>query len=115
MRAYKIYDELDMEELGDIKKGQISALLDEADASLSSDKPYGIGLYRSEEDFVEIRPVGHSGYLIWSDRLSTPRGFMGLLSRKKRIEKIIENRAQAIEAAICYMEQSRDEFEQKYR
>ena len=116
MNAYKTIDS-DIEELGEVTKEQIQNLLnglDELDALLSEDKICSIGLCRSETDFMEIRPVGKSQYLIWSDRISASKGLMGKLFGKRHIEKVVEGRAQAIEAANFYMEHPRDEFEQKY-
>ena len=114
MRAYKAFDDSEMEELGDIAKEQIPALVDEADESLSGDRQFGIGLYRSEQDFMEVRPVGKSEFLIWSDVISASKGIVGLLSRKKHIQKVVQGRDKAIESASDYWDMARDAFEQKY-
>ena len=117
MHAYKAYDESGIEELGDVSKDQIAALIEQADASLATGKHFGIGFYRTEKDFLEIRPVGKSEYMVWSDRIAgnTNAGFLGLFSRAKRhIDMIVTGREKAIEAVWYYMDYSREAFEQKY-
>ncbi|MDR7134081.1 hypothetical protein J2X06_001265 [Lysobacter niastensis] len=113
MRAYKAFDESGIEELGPVSKDQVPALIAAAEASLSGES-FGVGLYRSKKDFMEVRPVGKSEYLIWSDRISDGVGVLGWLTRKQHIEKIVNGQAQAIEAALYYMDFSRDAFERKY-
>jgi len=78
MRAYLAYDDSGIKELGDVSKDDLPALIEQADASLATHKQCGVGLYRSEKDFLEIRPAGKSEYLIWSDRLA-PRRLLDLL------------------------------------
>jgi hypothetical protein len=117
MRPYKAYDESGIEELGDDSKDQISSLIEQADTSLATDKQFGIGFYRTEKDFLEIRPVGKSEYMIWSDRIARNAnvGFLGLFSKaKSHIDLIVSGREKAIEAVLYYMNYSREAFEQKY-
>ena len=117
MRAYKAYDESGIEELGDVSKDQISSLIELADASLESKKQFGVGFYRSEKDFLEIRPIGKSEFMVWSDRIvkSASSGLMGFFQKKKsNIDKIVVGRDAAIEAVSYYMDYSREAFEQKY-
>ena len=112
MRAYKGFEESGIEELGPVSGEQVADLIAAAEASLSN-KPYGLGLYRSKKDFVGIRPVGDSEYLVWSDRISGG----GLLARffsSGHIEKVVRSRAEAVEAALYYMDSSREAFERKY-
>ena len=117
MRAYKVYDESGIEELGDVSKDQVSSLIEQAEASQASEKQFSIGFYRSENDFVEIRPVGKSEFIVWSDRIikNTNSGFLGFFQKKKsHIDRIVSGRESAIEAASYYMDYSRAAFEQKY-
>ncbi len=117
MRAYLAHDDGGTEELGEAKKEQVLSLIDRAEASLATEKQFGVGFYRSEQDFLEVRPVGKSQYMIWSDVIAsnTGSGFLGLLSKKKaHIEKVVVGREAAAEAANCYMDFSREAFERKY-
>lgn len=117
MRAYFAYDTGGMEELGETSQEQIPSLIARADASLSTDNQFGVGLYRSDDDFVEIRPVGNGEYLIWSDIIAvgSDRGFLSLLfGRKQHIDKVVAGRDLATAAAYDYMERSRAEFERRY-
>jgi len=117
MRAYKAYDESGIEELGDVSKDQVSLLIEQADASLTTAKQFGVGFYRTEKDFLEIRPVGKSEYMVWSDRIAgnTNTGFLGFFSKAKRhIDTTVTGREKAVEAVLYYMDYSREAFEQKY-
>jgi hypothetical protein len=118
MRAYLAYDEGGIDELGAIDKEQVVSLIEKADASLRTKKQFGVGFYRSEKDFLEIRPVGKSEYMIWSDIISGGGGSSGLLGffsmRKTHIDKIVAGRETAAEAVFYYMDHSREAFERKY-
>lgn len=114
MRAYKSFDESGEEDLGDIPNSQIPGLLDESEASQTEKNPFSLTLCRSNEDFVTITPVGKSSYLVYSDRIAGRKGFLASLFMQKPIQKIVEGRAKAIQAAMDYIESSREEFEQKY-
>lgn len=117
MRAYFAYDEGGIEELGETTKEQMLSLIEQAEASLIGDKQFGVGFYRTERDFFEVRPVGKSQYMLWSDLISDSgnRGFVARLLRKKtHIEKIVAGRDLAVAAAYDYLESSREEFERKY-
>ncbi len=117
MRAYLAYDDGAIEELGDIERGQVASLIEKADGSLASDRQFGIGLYRNERDFFEIRPVGKSEYMLWSDIIakSQSSGLLGFLfKRKTHIDKVVSGRDTAAEAALYYMEYSREAFERRY-
>jgi hypothetical protein len=116
MRAYFAYDEGGIEELGETTREQVVSLIEKAEASLSGDKQFCVGFCRSERDFFEVRPVGKSQYMLWSDIISGggKRGFVArFLQRKTHINKIVE-RDLAVAAAYDYFECSREEFELKY-
>lgn len=117
MRAYIAYDEGGIDELGEIDKEQVASLIDKADASLNVEKQFGVGFYRSKKDFLEIRPVGKSQYMVWSDLIANKQS-SGLLSffswGKANLDKIVIGRDAAIEAVYYYMDYSREAFEQKY-
>ena len=117
MRAYFAYDEGRIEELGETTKEQVLTLIEQAEASLAKDKQFGVGFYRTERDFFEVRPVGESQYILWSDLIadSGNRGFVARFLRSKtHIEKIVDGRVLAAAAAYDYFECSREEFERKY-
>lgn len=117
MRAYFAYDEGGIEELGERTREQVSALIEQAEASLTGDKQFGVGFYRSERDFFEVRPVGKSQYMLWSDLIADrgKRGFVArFLQKKSHIEKVVDGRDLAVAAAYDYFECSREEFERKY-
>jgi hypothetical protein len=117
MRAYKAYVESGIEECGEIAKAEVSSLIAQADAALNTDQHFAVGFYRSEKDFVEIRPVGKSEYMVWSDRITAnaSSGFLGFFAKSKRhIDSIVTSREQAVEAVFYYMDHSRKAFEQKY-
>ena len=86
MRAYFAYDEGGIEELGEATREQVPLLIKQAEASLSGGKQFGVGFYRTERDFVEVRPVGKSQYMIWSDLISGNgnRGFLARLLQRRR-------------------------------
>lgn len=65
MRAYFAYDEGGIEEIGEATREQVLSLIEQAKASLTKDKQFGVGFYRSERDFFEVRPVGKSQYMLW--------------------------------------------------
>ena len=116
MQAYKSFVESGIEELGEITKDQIPMLFDAAEKALEAPDEniqFALGFCRSEKDFLEITPVGKSQYLIWSDRIAPKKGIAGWFGRK-RIEKIVTGRDQAIEAALYYWEHERGEFEETY-
>lgn len=118
MRAYLACDEGGIDELGAIDREQVAKLIDKANASLLTKKQFGVGFYRSERDFLEIRPVGGSEYMVWSDIISGGGGSSGLigffLKRKAHIEKIVAGREEAVEAVYYYMDHSREAFERQY-
>ena len=117
MRAYIAYNEDGIEELGDINKERVIFLIDSAYASLASEKQFWVGFYRSEKDFLEIRPVGKSECMIWSDVIAKSQS-LGLLEfffrRKIHISKIVVGPEAAAEAVYYYIDYSREEFELKY-
>jgi len=119
VRGYLCYDEHGIEELGEVHEDDLPALLDRADAALSGNRQFGIGLYRSKQDFFEIRPVGKSEYMLWSDRIVGRRGagFWGWLAwllAKAQIDQTVQGRSTALAAASYYMSHTRDAFERKY-
>ncbi|MDR2240788.1 MAG: hypothetical protein LBE33_10125 [Zoogloeaceae bacterium] len=118
MNAYLTYDDGRIIELGEIEKSGVLALIEKAESSLSlpQEEYFGVGFCRNEDDFVEIRPVGKSQYMIWSDIIAEKkRGFLGLFSgRGAHIEKIVVGTSAAADAAYYYMDHSREEFETEY-
>jgi hypothetical protein len=117
MRAYFAYDEGGIEELGETTRERVPSLIEQAEAALLKDKQFGVGFYRSERDFFEVRPVGKSQFMLWSDLIADGgnRGFAArFLRRKAHIEKIVGGRDLAIAATYDYFESSREEFERKY-
>lgn len=115
MRAYKTFEDSRPIELGEVTKDQIASLIDEIDPALTGNNPLGIGFCRSEEDFIEITPVGNSQYLIWSDCIAGTKGFLSKLFRQSPIQTTVKSLDDAIEAVIYFWDCSREEFEQKYR
>ena len=111
MKAYKAYLDSGIEELGDKPLNVVLDLIRSARQS-EDVKEFGIGFYRSERDFMEVRYVGKDQYLIWSDRIVGPL-WKRLLS-KRHIEKIVDGDQGALEAVSVYFEQSRERFEQRY-
>lgn len=111
MKAYKAYLESGIEELGD-KPLKVALDLISSARQSESTKEFGIGFYRSERDFMEVRYVGRGQFLIWSDRIVGPR--WKRLFRKPHIEKVVDGDQGALEAVTAYFEQSRESFEQKY-
>ena len=117
MRAYIAYDEGGIEELGEIERDGVLPLIDRADASLSKKSQFGVGFCRSKKDFLEVRPVGKSEYLLWSDAIAKAgsAGFLGLFFRRKaHIDKIVAGRDAAATAVYYYMDYPRETFERKY-
>lgn len=113
IRAYKAFDEAGIEELGFISRAQIQPLVLSAEASLA-ENAYGLGLYRSSRDFVEIRPVGKSEFLVWSDLIARKPGWLYWFARRQHVERIVVGHARAVEAAHDYIDHPRDAFERKY-
>jgi hypothetical protein len=117
VRAYREYDESGIEELGDISREQVPQLIADAEESLTTAKQFGVGFYRTEQDFLEIRPVGKSQYMIWSDKIAenSASSFFGRLFQKRgNIYKVVTGRERAIESVLFYMDYSREAFERKY-
>jgi hypothetical protein len=117
MRAYFAYDEGGIEELRETTREQVVSLIEQAEASLTGNRQFGVGFYRSERDFFEVRPVGKSQYMLWSDIIGDGgnRSFIArFLQRKTHINKIVDRRDLAVAAAYDYFECSREEFERKY-
>jgi hypothetical protein len=113
MRVYKGYDTGKIEELGAPDQSALPTLLSEAVSSIGKND-FCIGVNRSEKDFVEIRPVGKSQYMVWSDRLCKTGTFWQRLSQTRNIQKVVEGEERAIEALNTYMDESREAFEQAY-
>ena len=113
MIVYKGYDTGTIEELGVLDQSALSALLSEAVNSIGKND-FCIGINRSKKDFVEIRPVGKSQYMVWSDRLCKTGTFWQRLSQPRNIQKVVEGEERAIEALNTYMSESREAFERAY-
>ncbi|WP_111265062.1 hypothetical protein [Marilutibacter maris] len=115
MRAYRL-SRRGIEELGPVSSEQVQALIADAEASLSGagDEGFGIGLYRSEQDFIEIAPVGNDTFLLHSDRICDRRGLLARLFGGCHIQTRLVGRRQAIDAAQYYLEVSRESFERRY-
>ncbi|WP_028585019.1 hypothetical protein [Desulfogranum mediterraneum] len=87
MKTYRTQD-TDQEELGDKSVNQILDLVKEANASVEDPVQIGIGIYRTKQDFLEIRPVGKGGYLLWSDYIALP--FWQRLLSGSNIEPVVQ-------------------------
>lgn len=114
MRAYKLFVESGIEELGPVAREDVPALMASVEETPDVDWR-GVGFYRDEKDFVEINPVGDSKFMIWSDLIAGEKRFLSWPSRKRCIERIVIGRARAVEAVLDYMDLSREEFEEKYK
>ena len=113
MRIYKGYGTGKIEELGVLDQSVLAALLSEAVSSIGKND-FCIGVNRSKSDFVEIRPLGKSQYMVWSDRLCKTGKFWQRLSQTRNIQKIVEGKERAIEALDIYINESREAFERAY-
>jgi hypothetical protein len=111
VKVYKAYLESGIEEIGDKPLNVAIDLIRSARQS-EGNKEFGIGFYRSQGDFMEVRYVGMDRYLIWSDRIVGP--LWKRLFSKHHIEKIVNGDQAALEAVTVYFEESRERFEKKY-
>ena len=113
MKMYKCYDEGGIEELGRYDETVFPALLAEAVESLGKND-FGIGICRTEEDFIEIRPVGKDQYLLWSDRLHKSGSFFSRLFQDTNIQRTIEGESRVMKIVQDYKTSSRKNFELEY-
>ena len=111
------YEQGEVKELGQVGRKQIRGLVEQADLSSVTVRPYGVGFYRSEADFLEITPVGRSEFLLWSDFIVKRSGgglFRFLRRDKRHIDTCIRGREAAIAVAHNYVDLSRQAFERKF-
>mgnify|MGYP000686279733 CR=1 FL=1 len=113
MNVYKGYDSGKIEDIGNVSRPGIEQLLREAVESIGNND-FCIGLNRSDKDFVEIRPVGNSQYIVWSDRLCKIGSFWQRFLQTRNIEKIVEGESNALQAIEIYINKPREHFEQTY-
>lgn len=95
MNIYKCYDEGGIEKLGKYDEKTFPALLFRAVESLGGND-LGIGISRTEEDFIEIRPVGKDQYLLWSDRLHRHGSVLSRLFQDTNIQQTIKGKSQVM-------------------
>ena len=110
MRMYKCYDDSGIEELGNYDEKIFRSLLAKAAESVG-EEDFIIGVYKSDEDFIEICPVGDDGYLLWSDRLHKSGSFFSRLFQEAKIQKIIDGENQIMKIVQDYTISSRKDFE----
>jgi hypothetical protein len=122
MKVYKCFAEKPREELGELSVEQVFALLQEISAREATAGPgeddFGIGLARSEDDFVEINYLGEEKYLIWSDRLRPVHSGTVLVTtftpRTGQIEAMVKGEQGARDAVLLYLQQPREVFERTF-
>lgn len=112
VKAYRAYLDSATEELGDATLDDVVALLLSARDSETT-RPFTIGFYRSERDFVEISYVGKDQWLVWSDCIALP--FWRRLFFNRHIRKVVHGVERASDAVKTYMEQPRECFEHTYK
>ena len=110
-RAYFCHDDGRIEELGVVTVDRLDELLTRAEQSLPTQGGFGVGLYRSERDFVQVTPVGRGQYLVYSDRIVRAAGFRALFARRRLIQPIVDGRGAALDVCRRYMQLSREAFE----
>lgn len=118
MRAYMRYEQGEVRELSEVGCKQVQGLVDRADFAIVTPRPYGLGFYRSEADFLELTPVGQSEFLVWSDLIIGRRdaGWVrSLLGSKQHLDIIVKGREAAAAVVLEYMDSSRQAFERKFR
>lgn len=117
MRAYMRYEQGEVKELGEVGRKQVQGLIDRADFSIVTPRPYGLGFYRSEADFLELTPVGQSEFLLWSDLITGRQDaslLRSLLRSKQHIDIIVKGREAAAAVVLEYMDSSRQAFERRF-
>ncbi|MET4729713.1 hypothetical protein ABIE09_003527 [Lysobacter enzymogenes] len=112
LRAYRVYDDGAIEELGRVPTARLGELLAQAQAALH-DRAHGIGLYRDQRDFLEARPAEDGGFAFHSDRLSRGSVLSRLSGRGAGLDFSVANVEQAVAAFVCYAGLARDSFERK--
>jgi hypothetical protein len=113
MNIYKCYDSGGIEELGFYNEKELPRLISQAVESLGNND-FGIGVNRTEKDFVEIRPVGNNQFMLWSDRLNKSGSFLSKIFQSRNIQLTLKGEDEAIEAIKHYVMSSRERFEEKY-
>ena len=115
MNAYKALGEGGIEELGPSAELDLAELIAIADGAVSDDTTsFGIGLARTDTDFVEVHPVGKDQYMEWSDRICNARSFWRRLTQPAHIQMIVHGRTAALQALEDFTRLSRQEFEDSY-
>lgn len=113
MNIYRCFDSGKIEELGHYNESSLASLLSDAIKSLG-ENDFGVGINRSEKDFVEIRPVGKDQFMLWSDKLIKNGSFFSKLFQPRNIQLTLTGEQQAIEAMMFYAANTREKFEKKY-
>ncbi len=111
LRAYRVYDDGAIEELGRVPTARLGELLTQAQATAQG-RAHGIGLYRDRRDFLEARPDDRGGFVFRSERLSGSV-LARLGGRGAGLEFSVATVEQAVAAFVCYAGLARDRFERK--
>lgn len=122
--SYKLYKSSigsGIEELGAIPLGDVerikTVLVEAEKASQLNDAEahFSVGLSRSDQDFIEVFPIGNGQYRLHSDRISSNvswwQGFVSWLRHRDQIDVVLSNQAAALDAFEYYLRQSRSAFE----
>jgi hypothetical protein len=114
MRAYRIGDSGDIVELGPADASRLDEWLASEEAQAPHADRAAFGLYRDERDFIELGAVGGGKFLLHSDRLARPEGWLRGLFAKPHLGRELASRNEAIACAQDYIALSRTAFEAKY-
>jgi hypothetical protein len=114
MRAYRLSNVEGKVELGPAEPGRLDEWLAGVDASAADTDYSTFGLYRDEEDFIELGAIGKGRFLLHSDRLGRAAGWLRALFQKPHLERALSSRAQALVCAQDYLALTRERFEDKY-
>ncbi len=112
MKAYRAFDGSEIEAFGEMEFDQIFELIEESIGSLGGGREFGIGIFRSEKDVLEIRPVGNDIFLIGSDYIALP--FWKKLFSKNHMSPIVSGMGAVKNVIRSYTEKSRIECEKEY-
>jgi hypothetical protein len=102
-----------IEELGRCELADVGPLI----ASLKEPGSDSIimGFYKfTKRDFVEISYLGNDRFLVWSDRLISPRSLGARLFGSRHVEAFAQGEIEAFEAVKHYLQRPREEFEARY-
>lgn len=123
-KLYKSYVGSGIEELGVFSLGEVerikTLLLEAEKALLLSDVEghFAVGLSRSDQDFIEVFPIGNGQYRLYSDRISSAgawwQAFISWLQHRDHIDVTLHNQAAALNAFEYYQQQPRSAFERHF-